>query len=187
MNVRTTKRMSEVMLVASAVALAPAALGQLNSSTATITLNATMGETLTISASPTTASFTLVPGGAATASAPVAITTTWVLASGRSTVELDAYFASATAALTDGTNNIPSAHVLGLVSTGSPTSYTAFTQSAALGTASAGLQLFTQTLTSGTMSSTRTDNLSLKIDLTSQPTLPSSTYTGSLILQAQAL
>ena len=182
------QRFTNLLLIGTVSLLSRSAWCQLNSSTATVTLNAVLGETLTVSASPTTASFTLTPGAAATASAPVAITTTWVLGSGRSTVELDAYFASATAALTDGSSDdIPSSHVFGLMTSGTPTSFTAFTQSASLGTASAGLVLFTQTLTGSTMASTRTDNLQLKIDLTSQPTLPAGTYTGSLILQAQAL
>ena len=162
---------------------------QILSNTPSITLNATLAESLTIAATPSTVSFTLVAGGTANASAPVAITTTWVLAQGRANVVLDAYFASATAALSSGApvSNIPSSAVYGLVSTGTPTSYTAFTQTAALGTASAGLTLFTQALTASNRNANRTDNLALQINLTSLPQLPAASYTGSLILAAQAL
>jgi len=158
----------------------------LNSNTASVTLNATLGEALTISATPNAVNFALVSGGVAAGSAPVAITTTWILGSGRANVVLDAYFASANA-LTSGTANIPTSAVLGQVTTGTPTTFTAFTQTAALGTAGAGLTLFTQSLSSTNRSSTRTDNLNLEIDLSSIPQLPSATYTGTLTIQAQAL
>ncbi len=171
------------------IAAAPFAYGQLNSNSATVTLNATLSETITVAATPSTVNFTLVAGGTATGSAPVAVTTTWVLASGRANVVLDAYFASSTAALSGGTPtvNIPSSEVSGQVTTGTPTSFTAFTQTAALGTAGAGLTLFTQALTSSNRASTRTDNLNLEINLASQAQLPAATYTGTVTIQAQAL
>jgi hypothetical protein len=168
----------------------PAAFSQLNSNSVNITLNAVLGETLTVAATPTTVNFALVSGGTATGSSAVAITTTWVLAGGRANVVLDGYFASASAALTFAgppVSNIPTSSVLGLVPTGTPTTYTAFTQTAALGTAGAGLTLFTQALTSLNRSSARTDNLSLEINLSAIPLLSAGTYTGTLTLQAQAL
>jgi hypothetical protein len=108
----------------------------------------------------------------------------------RTSVTLFGYFASATAALTDGgspANNIPTSEVFGQVTSGTPTTYTAFTGSGALGTAGATLTLFTQTISNANRSANRSDNLNLKIDLTSQPQLPAGTYTGTLNLQAQAL
>lgn len=73
------------------------------------------------------------------------------------------------------------------MTTGAPTSYTAFSQSNTLGTASGGLQLFTQAISSTNRTSTRTDNLNLQINLTTLPQLPAGTYTGIITLQAQAL
>jgi hypothetical protein len=74
------------------------------------------------------------------------------------------------------------------MSTGLPVTFTAFTVDTALGTAGAGLPLFTQVLTSTNRNSSRTDNLTLEINLTTLPQLPAaSNYTGSLFLQAQAL
>jgi hypothetical protein len=49
------------------------------------------------------------------------------------------------------------------------------------------LTLFTQALTSSNRNANRTDNLVLSINLTSIPQLPAASYTGSLILAAQAL
>jgi hypothetical protein len=162
----------------------------LNSNTASVALRATLGESLTVAATPATVAIPLVSGGTATGTTPVAITTTWVLSAGRSTVTLVGYFASATAALTDGAAtpvNIPAAEVLGQVTTGTPTTFTAFTQTAPLGAAGAGLTLFTQPLSGTNRNANRTDNLNLEIKLASQPLLPAGTYTGTLNIQAQAL
>jgi hypothetical protein len=190
MMTRRIRTLVRIPLVVAALCLAPlAGFGQLNSSTSSVTLTATLNETLTVAATPSAVTFTLVPGGIAAGSVPVAITTTWVLGAGRANVVLDAYFATASAALSGGTPvvNIPSSEVFGTVPTGSPTTATAFTQTAVLGPAGAGLTLFSQALTSSNRSANRTDNLSLEINLTSQPQLPAATYTGTLSIQAQAL
>lgn len=174
----------------------PAAHGQLNSNTSTVTLSATLGESLTVSAAPTSGSavnFTLVSGGTATGSAPVAMTTSWVMKGSRSSVTLTGYFSSAAQAMA-GTGSspayIPTSEILGQVTTGAPTTFTAFTQTptgSALGTAGASLVLFTQAISGTNRASSRNDNLNLEINLTAQPQLPADTYTGTLNLQAQAL
>jgi len=106
----------------------------------------------------------------------------------RTTVNLYGYFASSTVALTDGaSHNIPSSAVFGQVTTGVPTSFTAFTQTGPFGGAGASLHLFSQGITVSNVSSTRTDNLSLRIDLTSAPQTSAAVYTGTLQIQAQAL
>ncbi len=163
---------------------------QLNSSAQNVTLNAVLSEALSISATPSNINFNLVQGGIAVASAPVAISTSWLVKSTRANVTLMAWFATPSAALTDGAstpNNIPSSELYGLVSSGTPTSYTAFGQSNALGTSGGGLLLFTQAMSAANRSANRTDNLSLEINLTAQPQLPAGTYSGVLNLQAQAL
>ncbi len=170
-----------------AALLAPAAQAQLNSTAATVTLNATLTETLTVAATPNNVSITLVSGGPATTTTAVAITTSWTLKSSRSSVVLYSSFATPSAALTDGgTNTIPSSLVYGQVASGTPTSYTAYTQSNTLGTASGGLLLFTQAISSSNRNSSRSDNLYFKIDLTSVPQQSAGTYTGVVTLQAQA-
>jgi hypothetical protein len=175
------------------LAVAPVAFGQsLNSNTSTVSLTATLGESLTIAATPAAVTFNLVSGGTASGSAPVAMTTSWVLSSARSTVTLTGYFSSASAALTSGGNtpvNIPTSEVLGQVTTGSPTAYTAFTQTPStggVGVAGASLVLFTQSIGATNRATTRNDNLNLEINLSNQQ-LPAGTYTGTLNLQAQAL
>ena len=163
---------------------------QLNSNAPAITLNAALAESLSVSASPSSMSFNLVPGGLAAGSTPIAITTSWVLTSSRAAVTLMGSFGSSTVALASTFTpevDIPTYAVYGLMSSGLPTSFSPFTANTPLGVAASGLPLFTQLLTSGTRNFTRTDNLTLEINLLLLPQLPSGNYTGSLLLQAQAL
>jgi hypothetical protein len=205
-SVEETQRMSRTAKLVSAGLIlvpgffllsAPVAYSQaLNSNTATVALSATLNESLTVTAAPTSGSavnFALVSGGTATGSAPVAMNTSWIMKGSRSSVTLTGYFTSATQALA-GTGSspayIPTSEVLGQVTTGAPTTFTAFTQTpgtGGLGTAGASLVLFTQAVSGTNRSSSRNDNLNLEINLTSQPQLPADTYTGTLNLQAQAL
>jgi hypothetical protein len=191
MSSRKNAMSFQLIPVLALLALAiPAAVCQLNSNTASVALRATLGESLTVAATPATVTIPLVAGGTATGSSPVSITTTWVLSSSRTSVTLVGFFASATAALTDGAatpTNIPASEVLGQVTTGTPTAFTAFTQTAPLGAAGAGLTLFNQSLTNANRTANRTDNLNLEINLAAQPQLPSGTYNGTLNIQAQAL
>jgi hypothetical protein len=162
----------------------------LNSNAPTVALNATLAESLTISSTVSTVSFTMTNGSTVAGSAAVPITTTWVLGPSRTSVKLYGFFASSTAALTDGystPDNIPSSAVLGQVTTGVPTTFTAFTQTAAgFGAASASLLLVNQPISSGSANfvATRTDNLNLEI--ATPATLPAGSYSGTLTLQAQA-
>lgn len=163
----------------------PYAQSQVNSNTATITLNATLGASVTVAATPSNVNFTLQSGGAATGTPSVNITTTWILGS-QTSVKLVGYFSSATTALSDTSgNSIPTSEVFGQLNAGSFSPFTETT--AVLGTSGASLTLFTQTISSSNLSSNRSDILNLKIDLTSQPQLPAGTYTGTLTLQAQAI
>ena len=160
---------------------APASHAQLNSGAATVNLNAVLGETLTVSAGPGTVNFTLVPNGTANGSAPVSITTAWALDVTRTDVNLYAYFSSTTA-LTDGTNNIPVANVTGSVNSAPAGAFTGATPFSG----ASGMTVFTQALGVGTYNSSRNDSIDLTIDTTGL-SLPSSTYTGVLNIQAQAI
>ncbi|WP_158790385.1 hypothetical protein [Granulicella sp. L60] len=189
----SNKATSLFKLMFTALTLIPGsqfAFAQLNSTAATITLNATLAESLSVSATPNTVNFALptVPG-TALGSVPVVIVTTWSLAVGRANVILVASLSSPTAALTYAgppVSNIPSSAVLGEDLLGLPTTYTAFTQTDALGTAGAGLQIYTVPLTALNRSFVRTDSLLLEISTTGL-TLAAATYTGTMTLQAQAL
>lgn len=164
-----------------------------NSNASTVTLTATLPESLTIAATPANVTFALTAGATTNGNAPVVITTNWVLNGSRTSVTLTGWFSSATQAMA-GTGSspayIPSSEIFGQVTTGAPTSFTAFTATTsggALGVSGASLVLFTATVDSTHRNITRTDNLNLQIQLAGQPQLPADTYTGTLNLQAQAL
>jgi hypothetical protein len=146
----------------------------------------TIGDTLTVTASPSAVNFALVSKGVALGSSPIVITTTWTGISLLSSLNLYAYFSSSTAALSGGTPlvNIPTANVLGKDTTGIPTAFTPFTQGTPIGGAS--LHLYS-TVSILSLGGNHVDNLSLEINLTTLPQLPAATYTGVLLIQAQAL
>ena len=145
---------------------------------------------LGISATPSLVSFNLVPNGVAPGSMPVDITTTWRgnLCFSSCTINVYGYFASPTAALSGGSANanIPSSAVLGEMPTGTPKSFTAFTQSSPFGGASS-LEFFSQAGVLFARQGSRTDALTLEIDLTHLPRLAAGDYTGTLYIQAQSL
>jgi hypothetical protein len=188
LNVRHVLLAGFLALVSSSL---PGAFGQtVTSAVGNVGLTATVTETLTVAATPATLNFTLLPSTVNAASGPVSVVTTWVLGSSNTSVELDGYFASETAALTDGATTpflIPSSDVLGQVVTGTPTAFAPFSGTGVIGTAGAGLVLFTQAITDANRSATRTDALNLEIDLTATPQLPAGVYTGTLTLQANAI
>lgn len=152
---------------------------------------ATPVSSLSVSAAPSSVNFQLVSKGIATGSSSVAITTTWggTLCLLTCTINVYGYFSSANAALSGGSPvvNIPSSEILGEVPTGIPTTYTAFTQSSPIGGAGASLELVTQSFFVLAGGSSRTDNLSLEINLTNQPQLPAGNYSGTLYIQVQSL
>lgn len=145
----------------------------------------TPNSTLTLSASPSSVSFTLLPGQVANGSAPVTINTSWLLGLA-STVHLYAYFTTTDALTVSGTAGgaIPSADVLGKCSTGMPVSFKAFTESSALAAGSS-LEIFAQGAVLS-VAANRSDQLSLEIDLRNLGQLPAGSYSGTLTLQAQA-
>jgi hypothetical protein len=174
--------------VAVVCALSPSrAMAQLNSNEATVTLNATLLESLTVSVLPGAVNYSLTSGSASNAgSTSVAVTTSWTLALTRNTVKLYAYFSSASAALVHtsvvNTVDIPSSRVEVSVNGGANM---ALNQTVAFGAANAGRELFTQALTVLNISGSRTDTLALNINLNSY-VLPADDYTGTLRLRAQA-
>jgi hypothetical protein len=166
-----------------------AAEAQTLSNISNIALNATAAQTLTVSVtSGSTVNFALAQGAAAAGDVSPAISTTWNLNPGLTgAVSLFGYFNAPSAALTDGTYDIASTYVEGRMTTGAVATYTAFTQTNAVGPANGSLLLFTEAITGANKISTRSDNLDLQINLTSSPAVPASTYTGTLRIQARAL
>jgi hypothetical protein len=152
----------------------------------TIALNATLAESLTLTLSANTVNFTLNAGSATNAgSAGITATTKWTLAPGRNSVGVYAYFGSATAALTDGVDNIPSSAFY--ISDNGGASVP-LVNSVVFGAANAGLKLATVGITAANRSGTQTDAMTFNINLTggTLPQLPANIYTGTLNIQAQA-
>jgi hypothetical protein len=146
----------------------------------------TIGDNLTLTATPSNVNVQLVPRGVALGSSPIVVTTTWSGISLLSSLNVYAYFVSSTAALSGGSPvvNIPASCVLGRDTTGIPTAFTPFTQATPV--AGASLHLYSQ-VSILSLGGTHVDNLSIEIDLTSLPQLPAAVYSGVLYLQAQAL
>jgi hypothetical protein len=125
---------------------------------------------------------------------PVVIQTQWDLNPGQTgSVNVIGWFATPTQALTNGVGtNIPSSRMKGQLTPGAPAptsfpaTFTAFTQNAVggLGTAGGSLRLFQINISGSNKIQTRTDNLSLQLDLTGAGVLPPGTYSGTLNIQA---
>jgi hypothetical protein len=121
---------------------------------------------------------------------PVVIATQWDVNPGQvNSISLVAYFTTPSQALVGGTVQIPSSRVLGRMTTGLPTTFTAFTQAvlAGAGTAGGSLVLFSENIggsNKGTL--TRTDNLDLQLNLVGFPDLPVGVYNGTLNIRAVA-
>src|SRR6266581_1853874 len=110
-GIMKTGRLIRIAMVVLAVTFAAsmASSQALNSGAQAIALNANLSESLTLSLSANAVNFTLTGGSATNAgSTNITATTAWVLKPGRTAVGVYAYFTNAAAALTDGTNNIPS-------------------------------------------------------------------------------
>jgi hypothetical protein len=163
-----------------------------NSNNATVALTATVNTSLTVSLSSATQNWdtahsnALVPGNASNpGNAAITVTTTWVLA-GQTSVDLYAYFASATAALvpTTGTTNIPSSAFEIKVGAGAftPVSGT----NVGFGVAGSSLHLQATAITALNKVSSTTASLTFNINLSTLGQLPADTYTGTLNIQAQA-
>jgi len=184
-----------VALVACSAAVLSLALmprlsaAQVLSNTANVNLNATLAQSLTISVtSGSTVNFTLVNGNVANGSTAVVVQTSWNLAPLLvGAVSLYGYFGTPAQALSDGAGSyITSSSVEGRMTTGLPVSYVPFAQTNPVGPAAASLALFTEAITLLNGIKTRTDNMDLRINLTSQ-TIPAGTYTGIVTLQARAI
>lgn len=183
-----TVRISWAVMVGFALTLSAsiASAQAFNSGAQAIALNANLAESLSVTLSANTVNFALSAGSASNpGSAGITATTAWTLAPGRTAVGVYAYFASATAALTDGTNNIPSSAFYIADNAGTPA---ALTNTVAFGGAAAGLKLATVPITGTNRSASHTDAMTFNINLTggTLPQLPANTYTGTLNIQAQA-
>lgn len=157
----------------------------LTSSVANVQINATKNSVLTVAVNSggTQTLASLTDNAVNAFPTPVNITTTWDLNAGTSVV-LVGSFGTPAQALASGGNFITSTYVWGRMTTGTPTTFTAFTGAGvgSVGTAGGSLVLFTQG--SATTAGNRNDNLDLELNLTGHPNLVPGTYSGTLNLQA---
>ena len=163
--------------------LSPCAHAQANSAPAAVNLIAVRNPGIAVAAFPANVNFALFNGAVATGSAPITITTTWDVSPSAGNLTLYAYFSTAIAALSNGAgNNIASSRVLGSVNGGAFAPFTGISPYAA----GSSLQIFTFRVLGLNRRGTRNDTLNLQIDLTGA-VLPAGTYSGTLLIQAQAL
>jgi len=157
-----------------------------NSGASTITLQAVLNDSITVSLSSSAVNFNLVPGSANNpGSAGVTATTSWLLKPSAGSLSLYAFFSSSASALTDGAgDNIPSADFQ-LSDNAGP--FTALTNTVPFGGANAGLMVSTVKIIGTNKSGSRTDVMNFNINLSALPNLPAGTYTGTLTIQAQAI
>jgi hypothetical protein len=175
-----------VVMLVMTLAVSLASAQALNSGAQTIALNAVLNESLTLNLSANAVNFALTAGSAANAgSTNITATTSWTLKPGRTAVGVYAYFASAAAALTDGTNNIPSSAFFISDNGGAST---ALINTVPFGGALAGYQMANVAITGANRSASHADVMAFNINLTggTLPQLPASTYAGTLNIQAQA-
>lgn len=175
------------LTIVSATASAQAGL---TSTAATVSLSAIKSPSLTVTVNSggTQSIPTITDGTTNDFPSSVNITTAWDVNPSAASVSLVGYFATPTAALVNGSFNIPSSSVKGKVTTaapGAPAAFTAFTSGAigTAGVAGGSLTLFTETITGANKASSRTIDLALQLDLTGQTTTPG-TYAGTLNLKA---
>ena len=170
------KGLAFLFLVAALALVPPRASAQLKSNAGSVTLNATLSSSITITAAPGNVNFNLVRNGTATGSAPVTITTSWAVPVILGTMTEYAFFNASATALTDGGgDNIPSSSVAGSFNGGA---YAPFTGTSPFG-AGGSLTLFNQfLLIIFSNPGSRTDTLNLQIN-TNGLSLPAGTTPGS--------
>jgi hypothetical protein len=121
---------------------------QINSNTAVVSLSLTVTESLTISASPSPTTFNSYNPSLGTASTnPITVTTSAVIGNEYGSVAIGGWLSSSTAALVNGSSNIPSSEVyssvtssgagIGGTSTAGPCTATTNTASGTIGVAGA--------------------------------------------------
>jgi len=195
------KILSTLAMVALALAIATMpASAQLNSNAGTVTLSATLPESLTVNVTAGNAvSFTLA---ANTASNPGNTTSTvktaWVLSTGRTAVTTWAWVANNASVLSDGAgDNIP-ASAVSVAGSGAGSSPGGALNTSASGgagvpafiapAAASGVQVGSSAITNANRASSSTITLTWNINTTFNANLPAATYnTGGIVnIQAQA-
>lgn len=157
----------------------PAAAGQLNSSTQSVTMNLTISESLSLAVTPSTVSFNCQGcGGNVTASAPIQVVTTWGVNSSRSSLNVCEYVSNTPFPTAAG---IAPSMIFGAVDAGSATSFGGHGSSNCNSLGMAGPDLFDINSNLGTSQPTGTHTDTTTISLQNLPgTLANGTYSGTL-------
>jgi hypothetical protein len=165
---------------------APANAQVLNSAASTITLNAVLSQSVTLTLSANAVNFNLTAGSAANpGSTSITATTSWTLKPSVGSLKVYAFFSNSASALTDGAgSNIPSADFQISNNGGA---FSALTNTVPFGGANAGLQLSSTPILGNNKTGTRNDVMNFNINLVPLPNLPAGSYTGTLTIQAQAI
>jgi hypothetical protein len=143
-------------------------------------------EFVSLSLSSSAVSFNMVAGRANNpGSTSITATTTWSLRPNRDSLSVYAYFNNAVAALNNGAGtNIASSHFQ-ISNNGS--AFQPLTNTVPFGGANAGLRLSSINILGNNKTGSRTDSMMFNIDLSTLPSLQPGLYTGSLIIQVQAI
>ena len=169
----------------------------INSSAGTVTLNATLAESLTVAVTGgATVNFTLAPNTAANGgSTNSTILTSWVLKPGRTAVTVWAWVPNGAQAMADaGTDYIPSGAISATASgSGSTGGALNAVTSGGVGVpafitpaTATGVQIGSVAITGANKASSTTTTLTWNINTTLVPQLPAASYTGTVNIQAQA-
>ena len=179
-------RVAAVLAVMLAALASPLHAQVLNSGASTITLQAVLTDSISVSLSGNAVNFNLTAGSSNNpGSVGVTATTSWLLKPSVGSVNLYAFFSNSAAALTDGAgDNIPSADFQ-ISDNAGP--FTTLTSTVPFGGANAGLLVSSVKILGNNKSGTRTDVLNFNINLSTLPNMNAGTYTGTLTIQAQAI
>ena len=183
------KTLKKVGFVVAALALSllsiPQSKAQTTSNAAAVSMTFAVNSSLTVAATPGSIVFTSTAPNTATASSAITVVTSWNLATGGGNVFTVAYFASISAALTNGTVNIPTSEVFASINGGTAAACTlANVNVAAANPGAICPQIFggIGVAAQGTHSDT------LLLSLTSATAFPASasSYAGAITISAQA-
>jgi hypothetical protein len=176
-----------VSLIIGALALnlmpVPQSQAQTTSNAAAVAMTFAVASSLTVTATPGSIVFTLANPRNATASAPISVVTSWNLAVGGGNVFTVAYFGSITAALTDGTLNIPSSDVFASINGGAAAACTLANVNVAAGNPGA---ICPQIFGGIGVTAQGSHSDSILLSLISTANFPVTSYAGTITISAQA-
>jgi hypothetical protein len=169
-------------LTLSLMSVAPSQ-AQTTSNAAAVSMTFAVVGSMTVAATPGSIVFTATDSKNATASAPIAVVTSWNLAVGGGNVFTAAYFASIPAALTNGTLNIPASDVFASVNGGAAAACTLANVNVTAATPGA---ICPQIFGGIGVTAQGSHSDSILLSLTSPTAFSVANYSGTITISAQA-